>query len=52
MGGDDFNKTDDSERNSNYEIDISTIIEQAIKEHDKKTTARPSKFRRFEEPLG
>ena len=35
MGGDDFNKTDDSERNSNYEIDISTIIEQAIKEHDK-----------------
>ena len=35
MGGDDFNKTDDSEENSNYEIDISAIIEQSIKEHDK-----------------
>ena len=35
MGGDDFNKTDDGEENSNYEIDISAIIEQSIKEHDK-----------------
>ena len=35
MGGDDFNKTDDDEDNSNYEIDINVIIEQSIKEHDK-----------------
>ena len=35
MGGDDFNKTDDGKENSNYEIDISAIIEQSIKEHDK-----------------
>ena len=35
MGGDDFNKTDDNKENSNYEIDISAIIEQSIKEHDK-----------------
>ena len=34
MGGDDFNKTDDGQENSNYEIDISAIIEQSIKEHD------------------
>lgn len=35
MGGDDFNKTDDSEENSNYEIDIDAIIKQSINEHNK-----------------